>query len=225
MCGGMRGKMKFLHIEIKRLVLVLAAVITMGFCLSFLEPCGFGTDPCTCMNLGISRKLGMLLGSWQALLNCILFGFVVAFDRSKIGWGTLANMILVGYSFDFFTWLNGKWLPEGIFEHMPARVIIAVLALFLFVFAVSTYIASDLGTSPYDAMPSIVAQRCKKLSFRTARIIWDCLVCMIGALAGNMPGVVTVAMAFVLGPVITWMKENVIGRLLYGRKGVSDAQL
>ena len=199
--------MKFLHIEKKRLVLMVAAVLMMGFCLSFLEPCGFGTDPCTCMNLGISRKLGMLFG------------------RNQIGWGTLANMFLVGYSFNFFTWLNAKWLPEGIFESMAARVIIALLALFLFVLAVSVYIASDLGTAPYDAVPSIIASRCRKLSFRAVRMIWDCLACLIGFLFGSVPGVVTVAIAFALGPVITWVKENVIRRLLYGRKGVSDAHL
>ena len=217
--------MKFLHIEKKRLVLMVAAVIMMGFCLSFLEPCGFGTDPCTCMNLGISRALGMLFGNWQALLNCCLFVVVLIYGRNQIGWGTLANMFLVGYSFNFFTWLNAKWLPEGIFESMAARVIIALLALFLFVLAVSVYIASDLGTAPYDAVPSIIASKSKKLSFRTMRMIWDCLACLIGCLFGSVPGVVTVAIAFALGPVITWVKEKVIRRLLYGRKGISDAHL
>lgn len=209
--------MKFLHIEIKRLVLVVIVVIVMGLCLSFLEPCGFGTDPCTCMNLGISRKIGMTLGNWQALLNCILFLVVIVFDRGQLGWGTVANMFLVGYSFDFFTWLNAKWMPEGAFDFMPARILIVIPALFVFVLAASAYMASDLGTSPYDAVPFIIASKCKKIPFRIVRMIWDISVCIIGFLFGSTVGVVTLIMAFVLGPVIAWMKENVIGRLLYGR--------
>lgn len=209
--------MKFLHIEIKRLVLVVIAVIVMGLCLSFLEPCGFGTDPCTCMNLGISRKIGMTLGNWQALLNCILFLVVIVFDRGQLGWGTVANMFLVGYSFDFFTWLNAKWMPEGVFDFMPARILIVIPALFVFVLAASAYMASDLGTSPYDAVPFIIASKCKKIPFRIVRMVWDISVCIIGFLFGSTVGVVTLIMAFVLGPVIAWMKENVIGRLLYGR--------
>ena len=43
---------------IPRLLLVLFAVILMGFCLSWLVLCDMGTDPCTMMNLAISDKGG-----------------------------------------------------------------------------------------------------------------------------------------------------------------------
>ena len=209
--------MKFLHIEIKRLVLVVIAVIVMGLCLSFLEPCGFGTDPCTCMNLGISRKIGMTLGNWQALLNCILFLVVIVFDRGQLGWGTVANMFLVGHSFDFFTWLTATWMPEGAIDFMPARFLIVIPAMFVFVLAALVCMASVLGTSPYVAVPFIIPSKCIKIPFRIVRMVWDISVCIIGFLFGSTVGVVTLIMAFVLGPVIAWMKENVIGRLLYGR--------
>ena len=62
----------------------------------------FGTDPFTAMNLGISEKIGLLLGHWQLLFNLILFIFVVFGDRRQIGIGTVANMVLVGNSGTFF---------------------------------------------------------------------------------------------------------------------------
>lgn len=206
--------MKFRNVDKKRLVLVILSVIVMGFCLSFLNLSSFGTDPCTCMNLGISSKLGISLGNWQAALNCILFLFVIYFDRGQIGWGTLANMFLVGYSFDFFSWVNSLWMPADLFESMTVRILAAVPALFLFVLAASAYMASDLGTSPYDAVPFILASWSKKLSFRIVRMIWDISVCMIGFLFGSTVGVVTIIMAFALGPVITWMKVNVIEKYI-----------
>ncbi len=56
--------MKFWHVDKKRLAFVVLAVIVMGFCLSLLNRTGFGTDPCTCMNLGISKTIGWTLGTW-----------------------------------------------------------------------------------------------------------------------------------------------------------------
>ena len=66
---------------VKRLVLVILAVITMGFALSWLVLVDMGADPCTLMNLTISGKLHMSLGNWQALLNSILFIFVIFFGK------------------------------------------------------------------------------------------------------------------------------------------------
>lgn len=213
--------MKFLHVDKRRLALVVVSVIMMGFCLSFLNLSNFGTDPCTCMNLAISGKLGLMFGNWQAFLNCCLFVIVFLFGRNQIGWGTIANMFLVGYSFDFFSWVNSFWIPAGaldatgsFFTSMTVRVLVAIPALFGFVLAASAYMASDLGTSPYDAISFIIASRQKKLSFRMVRIIYDVLVCLIALAFGAKLGAVTVVMAFVLGPVITWMKVNVVEKYI-----------
>lgn len=206
--------MKFLHVDKRRLVLVVVSVILMGFFLSFLKPCNFGSDPCTVMNLAISGKIGWTLGNWQAFLNCILFVFVLWLGRDQIGWGTVANMFLVGYSFDFFKAVNSLWLPEDAFGSMPVRVIVAAVALLGFVLSVSVYMACDLGTSPYDALVFIIASRQKKLPFRVVRILYDAFVCLIAVLFGTRLGVVTIAMVFLIGPVVTWMKENVVEKYL-----------
>ena len=48
----MENKMKFRNVDKRRLVIVVAAVIMMGFALSFLNRTNLGTDPCTMFNLG-----------------------------------------------------------------------------------------------------------------------------------------------------------------------------
>lgn len=206
--------MKFLHVDLRRLILVVVSVILMGFFISFLNPCGFGSDPCTVMNLAISGKIGWSLGNWQATLNCILFIFVLLFGRNQLGWGTIANMFLVGYSFDFFTWVNSFWLPEQAFENMAVRVIVATVALLGFVVVASAYMACDLETAPYDALCFIIASHQKKFSFRVVRILYDGFACLVAVIFGTKLGAVTIAMVFLLGSVITWMKENVIEKYL-----------
>ena len=58
-----------------RLILVIAAVILMGFALSWLLLVDLGTDPCTLLNQTISTRLGISIGNWQALFNTVLLIF------------------------------------------------------------------------------------------------------------------------------------------------------
>lgn len=205
--------MKFLNVNKKQLALVIVSVIIMGFCVSFLNKTNLGTDPCTMFNLGVAAKLGISLGNWQALFNSILFVFVWFFSKEQIGWGTLANMFLVGYSYDFFTWLNDLWIPADFFESMCNRIWVTVPILILFIVAASVYIAVQLGTAPYDAMPYILCKINKKIPFKAWRISWDLSMCVMGLLLGSKAGVVTLIMAFAFGPTISWVQINVIAKI------------
>ncbi len=193
----------------KRLITVILAVITMGFALSWLVLVDMGTDPCTSLNLAVASKLGVSLGSWQAFFNCILFIFVILWGREYIGFGMLANMFLVGYSVDFFSWLWDRTLPEGLFDSMGVRIAVLIPALALFIVAVAVYIDVELGTSPYDALPAIVHKAQTRFPYRVVRCAYDLLVIVIAYLFGAHIGIVTIVMGFTLGPVISWVGERI----------------
>lgn len=197
----------------RRLTAVILAVITMGFALSWLVLVDLGTDPCTSMNLAIAEKLGMSIGNWQALLNVILFVFVVFLGRDYIGFGTLANMFLVGYSLDFFSWLWEKLLPVGLFDSMAWRIGVLIPALAVFVVAAAVYMDVELGTAPYDAIPLIFSRYHAKIPFRVVRMAYDFLIIVIALCFGAKIGVVTILMAFTLGPVIALVGEKLSGFL------------
>lgn len=206
--------MKFKTITKKELFWLILSVVTMGFCLSFLNQTSFGTDPCTMFNLGMSKMLGLSLGNWQALLNCILFIFVFLFAKDQIGWGTLANMFLVGYSFDFFSWINSMILPADFFQPMLNRILITIPALAVFVIAVAVYIAIQQGTSPYDAMPFIIHNKLKKVPFKLVRMGWDITITICGVLLGEKIGLITIVMAFTLGPAISFAEKHIVAKLI-----------
>ncbi|SEG38856.1 Uncharacterized membrane protein YczE [Butyrivibrio sp. Su6] len=188
----------------KRLILMLVGVFLMGFFLSFLIEVDLGTDPCTFMNLTISRRLGILLGTWQLALNTVLFIFVIIWGRKYIGLGTIANMVFVGYIADFFCFVWSKTIPERFFTVFPSRAIIFVIALFCFIVAVSFYINAAMGVAPYDAMPQIISDKVlKKVKFTYIRMAYDFLVIIVGVLFGGTPNIGIVLMALFLGPVIT----------------------
>jgi uncharacterized membrane protein YczE len=191
----------------KRLVTVVIAVIMMGFFLSWLLLVDLGTDPCTFMNNSISAKIGMTLGSWQALLNVILLIFVVIFGGRNLGFGTIANMFLVGYSIDFFSWVWGNILPDGLFEAWIVRIAVLIPSLILFVLSAAIYMNMDMGTAPYDAIPYIISSHLPKVPFRIVRIIFDLTVTVVGIIFGGKLGIVTVLMVFSIGPVVEWVAQ------------------
>lgn len=188
-----------------RLAVVVSAVILMGFSLSWLLLADLGPDPYTMLNNAVSQRLGISLGSWQALLNCILLVGVLIFGGRNIGFGTLANMVLVGYSIDFFSWVWQRVLPLEIFQQFSVRLLIMVPALVLFILSAAVYMDIDMGSSPYDAIPFIIFTHFKKLPFRLLRILYDCVFILVALLFGGKLGVVTILMALALGPVIEWV--------------------
>ncbi len=188
-----------------RLAAVILAVVVMGFSLSWLILVDLGTDPCSLMNIAISAKLGMSLGNWQALFNILLLVIVVIFGGRNLGFGTLANMFLVGYSIDFFSWLWAKILPAGLFDSWAVRIGVLIPALVIFVLAAAVYMDVNMGTAPYDAIPVIISKKIPGVPFRTIRMIFDFTVIVIGILFGGRFGVVTILMALTLGPVISWV--------------------
>lgn len=192
----------------KRLIAVILSVIVMGFALSWLVLVDLGTDPCTSMNLAISHKLGMSIGNWQALFNSFLFIFVILWCRENIGFGTLANMFLVGYSLDFFSWLWGRVLPEGAFSSMAVRIGVLFPALLLFVLSAAVYMDVELGTALYDAIPFLVSKKLPNVPFRVIRMAFDFTVIVLSLIFGGKVGIVTILMALTLGPVIAWAGKH-----------------
>lgn len=197
----------------RRLFLALGGVFFIGFSLSLLIPVNLGTDPCTGFNLAVTGKLHMSMGNWQLLMNAFLFLFVVIFNRRLIGFGTVANMVFVGYIIDFFRYLWDVMLPDGFFEPALTRGIILIAAITLFVFSAGCYIAADLGVAPYDAIPLLVYERQNRLSFKTVRILYDATFMILGFVIGRQGGLVTILMVFSMGPVIAFVKEKVEGFL------------
>lgn len=191
---------------------MLGGVFFMGFFLSVLISIDLGTDPCACFCLGLADKTGILFGTMSLTVNLLLGVFVFFLDPKQIGFGTLGNMILVGYLSDFFRFVWGRVLPQDFFASDQVRFLLLIPALAGMVVSASCYMAADLGMAPYDAVPFVICKFQKRLSFRWVRVIWDVLFIAGGFLLGSTVGIVTVAMAFLLGPVINYIKSKLEAR-------------
>lgn len=192
----------------KRMAFMILGVVIQGFGLSILRAIDLGVDPCSCLTQGVTNYLPLSFGTCQLLCHLVTFAFVIRYDMSYIGFGTVGNMCFLGYISDFFAWIWTHALPKGFFESTLARYSLLPLGLVGLLFGAAAYMCSGLGSSPYDALPFIISHHMKRFSFKTIRMLWDIVFIAAGFALGGTVGIVTVACAFFCGPIVAWVQKK-----------------
>lgn len=190
-----------------RIFLSAFGVFVMGFGMSVLEKLNFGTDPYTCMNNGLSTLFGISLGTAGLAVSAVMLVFVVIFDISKLGLGTIFNMVGFGYSIDLFRIIWKSVGFEGVSDGVVRYLLLAAM-LVIFILAVSLYLAADLGSAPYDALPEMISAG-TKIPFVAVRMCWDVSAVAIGFILGSTVGVTTLVCAFFVGPAAAIVRRAV----------------
>ena len=197
----------------QRISAMIVACCFLGLGISFYVHASMGSDPFSTMNLGISSKIGWSFGTWQVLLNAVMLAAIIFIDRSMLGLGTLGNMLLCGYSADFFNIFLDKLLPPTDEMSFAFRIVLTLIGVAMQLFGCSFYITADLGMAPYDCIAYIVQDK-TKIHFRVLRIILDCCTVAIGFACGASVGLGTIIMAFCTGPIIPVLNKYVAGPIL-----------
>lgn len=195
----------------RRIPVLLVSVVLMGMCVAFFERIGAGTDPCTVFNLGMAQNVLKWenLGTWQLIFNVVLLTIILLLREGRfIGLGSLANMVLMGYSRDLFTPMVNWLLPDALIESMLVRVGVLIPTTCLSMMTIAFYMVVELGASPYDAVPQIIAAHLKKVPFYAVRMCFDIVVTVIGFLIGGPVGVFTIACCLFLGPCIQMIADK-----------------
>lgn len=202
-----------LTFSLKRIVLMLTGILLIGMCVASYRMSGFGVDPFSCMNLGISSFLGMSFGNWQLIINAVLFLIVWFSVRHCIGLGAIINMVFVGYTADFLCWLF--LVQIGLSVTMPLRILLLLLGTLFASMGCACYMTADMGIAPYDSVAFIITKYTKeKISFRVARILSDLTVIAVGILfcfmahhsVWEIVGLGTIVNACCNGPLIQFFR-------------------
>ena len=202
----------------KRFILMLVGVIAMGVCVAFLDLTDLGTDPYSALNLGLSRITPISFGTWELLVNGLLLIIVLFFDKSKLGLGTVGNMVVIGYTKDLVSFILEKYFSLTVITDLKWRIIVMLIAVFFFIVAVALYVNAGLGSSAYDALPYVIHSKLNKVMkkgvrFSVVRILFDLFFTLIAYLIKGEAGIITVIMVFTLGPMIELMSKIVSGVL------------
>lgn len=216
----MNVKKYFRRQYISRYIIIVVSMILNGLGVSLMRISCMGTDPFNSMNYSFSVFFHIPLGTVVILVSCLLLGLSLFTMRSSLGFGTVANMVLLGTSADlwvhFITKVTGHEISFNGMEDLPLRIVLVCMGILCMIFFNSFYISADLGMSPYDALGFIIEKLSGGFPFKWARVITD-IVCVVVAyfVAGRngsqweLIGVGTVIMAFGTGPLLAFFKEYI----------------
>ena len=189
--------------------LIGISLISFGAALS--QTMNMGLDPFTAINTGASELLGFTLGNYQLFVNAAILAIILFFDRKIIGWGTVFNLVLVGYMIEFFISMLESFIDPTQFAFI-VQLLITVVAILIFTFGVALYMDADLGVSPYDAIAPVITDRVSA-SYKTVRMIQDIVVVITAWILGGPVGVSTFITGFLAGPLIDFFSNRFTRKL------------
>lgn len=203
---------------IRRSIVVIIGLAFIGLGIAFLRISRFGTDPYTCLNASVSYLFGISYGTASLIISALLLIVLILFGRRFIGFGTIANMLLVGYLSDFFLFVlhHLMKLPEEL--PVVVRILFLIAATGILCSGLAMYLAPEQGFSPYEGFGYTVEFRLH-IPFKTNRIITDfvCLVtggiilyCVGGlSLLLDYINVGTIVLALLTGPAISFLRPKI----------------
>ncbi len=177
----------------RRLSQLYLGLILYGVSDGMLLLAGLGVDPWDVLHQGLSRRLGLGVGTWALIVGAGVLLLWLPL-RQKPGFGTVSNALLVGPVIDLV--LVTVPAPSG----LTARAAVMVGGVVLNGVATGAYIGAGLGPGPRDGLMTGMAARGH--SIRIVRTGIELTVLAIGWLLGGTVGVGTVLYALAIGPLV-----------------------
>ncbi len=178
--------------RVRRLVQLYAGLVLFGVSSSMLLLAGLGVDPWDVLHQGLSRRLGLGVGTWAIIVGVAVLLLWIPL-RQRPGFGTLSNVLVVGLVIDLMLAV----VPPV--HGLPARVVVMLAGVVLNGIATGAYIGAGLGPGPRDGLMTGLAAR--GYSIRVVRTSIELTVLLTGWLLGGAVGVGTVVYALGIGPI------------------------
>ncbi len=183
---------------IRRIIFLLWGLFLFGIGIVMTIKSNLGTAPWDALHLGLINYLPLTLGQVSQLTGIlvILISFCLGI---KPGWGTIANMYLIGVFIDLI--VDGKWIPDP--THWVSQVGLLLAGILIIGWGSFFYLSAALGAGPRDSfMVGAIAKT--GWSVWKVRTVIESSVGILGYFLGGPIGIGTVLIALTLGPSIQW---------------------
>jgi uncharacterized membrane protein YczE len=179
---------------VRRLLQLYLGLALYGVSMALLVRSSLGVMPWDVLHQGLARQIGWSLGAVTVLVGALVL--LAWFPlRQRPGLGTVSNVVVIGVAVDAALAV----LPEV--DALPVRIGLAVGGIVLNAVATAAYIGVHLGPGPRDGLMTGLVRRTGG-SVRVVRTAIEVAVVALGWLLGGTLGVVTVAYALLIGPLV-----------------------
>ena len=179
---------------IRRLIQLHLGLCLFGFALALMVRATLGLDPWNVFQQGLTGLTGLTLGQVSIAIGILVMLAWIPL-RQKPGYGTIANIFVIGLVID----ASLAVLP--VFEGLGLRTAMLVSGVVLNAVGTAAYIGAGMGPGPRDGLMTGLHQRLG-WSIRVSRLSIEATVLAAGWLLGGVVGVGTVLYAVAMGPLV-----------------------
>ena len=188
--------MDLLKNDLKRIPLLLVGFVFLSFGIMLTKRADLGMNAWGIFHDGLSGLLEISFGSVTLFFGFIVLGFSMWFLKTKVGIGTILNVLVVGLMID---------LSDLVFTYNPSsitdQIVILVAGTLMLTFGRSLYISTNLGAGPRDGL-FVGLCRITKIDVKYVKPAIEFSVLIIGVLLGGKIGVGTIFLIIVSGYLI-----------------------
>ena len=177
----------------RRIAQLLSGLVLFGLGIGLMLESGLGVPPWDVLHQGLAVRFGLTVGIWSIIVSGLVLLAWIPLGE-KPGWGTVANVIIIGVMIDAST----AFIPSAGSTAVAWLMLLAGIGVIGV--ASGLYIGANFGPGPRDGLMTGLARR--GYSIRLTRTIIEVLVLGIGWALGGTFGLGTVAFALLIGPLV-----------------------
>ena len=177
-------------------ILPAGPVMTLGVVL--FTKAGWGTDPFTSFEIGLSFVLSISLGNAALLFEGLCFFIFLFLRRNYIHFGTAAFCFGAGPCLDFWTLLVENLFPE---LNFLGKIICFLLGSVFIVISLAYYVQFHFGYQSLDMLSMLTAELCHKTYGFGLTVVYLVLT-LLALIMGVKPGIGTLLSAVLFGKLV-----------------------
>lgn len=182
-----------------RIIRLIIALFLYGMGIVMTINADLGLAPWDAFHQGLSKSLNITMGQagiWVGIVVVVL-NYILG---EKIGWGTIANMILIGIFIDVL--MLNNLVP--IFHNVILKVMMMIIGMLVIGLGSFLYLREGIGSGPRDGLMVALTKKTGK-SVRLIRNSIESTVLIVGFFLGGSIGIGTVIMALSIGHAIQFV--------------------
>lgn len=178
--------------------MLLAGLFIFAVSMALSLQCNLGASSWTVLHDGISRQTPLSIGIVTQIVGLVML-LVSWAGGIRPGFGTLANMILIGSFLDLILW-SGV-IPEA--ESYPVRIAMLLASVIVIGLGSALYIKAGFGAGPRDSFMLVVHRR-TGLRLGIARWMIEVTAVVFGIILGGDFGIGTIIFSMLVGFSVDW---------------------
>jgi uncharacterized membrane protein YczE len=187
--------------DLKRMPVLLLGYVFLAIGIMLTKRSTLGMAPWGVFHQGLMVQTGLSFGVITQLVGLVILLLSVVLLKTKIGIGTIFNVLIVGFLIDAF---------DEVYQYQPqlllSKSIVLVFGVIIMTFGRSLYISAKLGSGPRDGV-FVGLSRITNFDVKYVKPAIEFTVLIVGYLMGGTFGAGTVITVIVSGYLVQmWFK-------------------